>query len=177
MSDSITTETIDTVAALAEGGYKWGFSTDIEMDMAPKGLNEDIIRLISARKNEPEWLLEWRLKAYAAWLKMEEPDWAMLRHEPIDYQDLHYYAAPKKKAGPKSLDEVDPELLKTYAKLGIPLKEQAYLAGVEPEEGARPQVAVDAVFDSVSVATTFRSTLEKAGVIAKASTFSIRKFS
>eukprot|EP01037_Dinobryon_pediforme_P005330 gene5330-5383_t len=158
-------ETLDTVNAVTEGGYKWGFSTDIEMDMAPKGLNEDIIRLISARKNEPEWLLEWRLKAYAAWLKMEEPDWAMVHHEPIDYQDLHYYAAPKQKAGPKSLDEVDPELLKMYEKLGIPLKERAILAGVELPEGEAPQVAVDAVFDSVSVATTFRTTLAKSGVI------------
>jgi len=158
-------ETIDTVNALAEGGYKWGFSTEIEMDLAPKGLNEDIIRLISSRKNEPEWLLEWRLKSYAAWLAMEEPDWAMVKHPPIDYQDLHYYAAPKKKAGPKSLDEVDPELLKMYEKLGIPLKERAILAGVELPEGEAPQVAVDAVFDSVSVATTFRSTLAKSGVI------------
>ncbi len=165
MSDTIDNATIDTVAALAEGGYKWGFSTDIEMDMAPKGLNEDIIRLISARKNEPAWLLEWRLKSYAAWLKTEEPDWAMIKHDPIDYQDLHYYAAPKKKDGPKSLDEVDPELLKTYAKLGIPLKEQAYLAGVEPAEGERMPIAVDAVFDSVSVATTFREQLSKVGVI------------
>jgi Fe-S cluster assembly protein SufB len=135
------------------------------MDLAPKGLNEDIIRLISSRKNEPEWLLEWRLKSYAAWLTMEEPDWAMVKHPPIDYQDLHYYAAPKKKAGPKSLDEVDPELLKMYEKLGIPLKERAILAGVELPEGEAPQVAVDAVFDSVSVATTFRSTLAKSGVI------------
>ena len=158
-------ETLDTVASVIEGGYKWGFSTDIEMDMAPKGLNEDIIRLISARKNEPAWLLEWRLKAYAAWLKMEEPNWAMVHHEPIDYQDLHYYAAPKKKPGPKSLDEVDPELLAMYEKLGIPLKERAILAGVEPEEGARLPIAIDAVFDSVSVATTFRETLAKSGVI------------
>ena len=159
------TETLDTVAAVTEGGYKWGFSTDIEMDMAPKGLNEDIVRLISSRKAEPEWLLEWRLKAFAAWLKMEEPDWAKVHHPPIDYQDLHYYAAPKKKPGPKSLDEVDPELLAMYEKLGIPLKERAILAGVEPEEGERPPVAVDAVFDSVSVATTFRATLAKSGVI------------
>ena len=163
-------ETLDAVQSVTDGGYKWGFSTDIEMDLAPKGLNEDIIRLISARKNEPEWLLEWRLKAFALWLKMDEPDWAMLNHPPIDYQDLHYYAAPKKQAGPKSLDEVDPELLRTYEKLGIPLKEQAILAGVEgagdtPADGARPQVAMDAVFDSVSVATTFKSTLAKVGVI------------
>ncbi len=158
-------ETLDTVQAITEGGYKWGFSTDIEMDMAPKGLNEDIVRLISARKNEPEWLLEWRLKAFALWLKLDEPDWAKIHHPPIDYQDLHYYAAPKRKPGPKSLDEVDPELLAMYEKLGIPLKERAILAGVEPEEGERPPIAVDAVFDSVSVATTFRSTLAKSGVI------------
>ncbi len=162
---AVVAETLDTVNAATEGGYKWGFSTEIEMDLAPKGLNEDIIRLISSRKNEPEWLLEWRLKSYEAWLKMEEPDWAMLKHPPIDYQDLHYYAAPKKKAGPKSLDEVDPELLRTYEKLGIPLRERAILAGVEGAEDERPQVAMDAVFDSVSVATTFKSTLAKSGVI------------
>ncbi len=160
-------ETLDTVQSLTQSGYKWGFSTDIEMDMAPKGLNEDIIRLISARKDEPAWLLEWRLKAYAHWLTMEEPNWAGVTHAPIDYQDLHYYAAPKKKAGPKSLDEVDPELLAMYEKLGIPLKERAILAGVELPEGELPerQVAVDAVFDSVSVATTFKAALTKAGVI------------
>jgi len=160
-------ETLDTVQSLAASGYKWGFSTDIEMDMAPKGLNEDIIRLISARKDEPEWLLAWRLKAYAHWLTLEEPDWAGITHAPIDYQDLHYYAAPKKKPGPKSLDEVDSALLAMYEKLGIPLKERAILAGVELPEGELPerQVAVDAVFDSVSVATTFKATLTKAGVI------------
>ncbi len=158
-------ETLDAVQSVTEGGYKWGFSTDIEMDMAPKGLDEAIVRLISLRRNEPEWLLAWRLKAFAAWQKMEEPDWAMIHHPAIDYQDLHYYAAPKKKPGPASLDEVDPELLKMYEKLGIPLKERAILAGVELPEGEIPQVAVDAVFDSVSVATTFRSTLAKAGVI------------
>ncbi len=158
-------ETLDAVQAVTDGGYKWGFSTDIEMDMAPKGLNEDIIRLISARKEEPEWLLEWRLKSYAAWLKTEEPDWAKIQHPPIDYQDLHYYAAPKKKPGPKSLDEVDPELLRTYERLGIPLRERAILAGVEGAEDERPPIAIDAVFDSVSVATTFRSTLAKSGVI------------
>ncbi|MBN8908144.1 MAG: Fe-S cluster assembly protein SufB, partial [Rhodospirillales bacterium] len=162
------TETLDTVQSVTQSGYKWGFETDIEMDLAPKGLNEDIIRLISERKREPAWLLEWRLQAYAAWLKMEEPHWARVDHPKIDYQDLHYYAAPKKKQGPKSLDEVDPELLRTYEKLGIPLKERAILAGVDPgeaEEAARTPVAVDAVFDSVSVATTFRETLSKAGVI------------
>jgi Fe-S cluster assembly protein SufB len=159
------TETLDTVQSVTQSGYKWGFETAIEMDLAPKGLNEDIIRLISARKEEPEWLLEWRLKAYAAWLKMTEPHWARVDHPPIDYQDLHYYAAPKKKAGPRSLDEVDPELLRTYEKLGIPLKERALLAGVDPDTVRQTQVAVDAVFDSVSVATTFQETLRKAGVI------------
>src|SRR6204780_2566440 len=159
------TETLDTVQSVTQSGYKWGFETTIEMDFAPKGLNEDIIRLISVRKEEPEWMLDWRLKAYAAWLKMEEPQWARVDHPPIDYQDLHYYAAPKKKAGPKSLDEVDPELLKMYEKLGIPLKERAILAGVDPDSDENTQVAVDAVFDSVSVATTFQTTLRKAGVI------------
>jgi Fe-S cluster assembly protein SufB len=162
---SAVAETLDTLQSITDSPYKWGFSTDIEMDIAPKGLTEDTIRLISARKNEPEWLLEWRLKAFAAWLKMEEPTWARVEHPPIDYQDLHYYAAPKKKTGPKSLDEVDPELLRTYEKLGIPLKERAILAGVVPDENERPQVAVDAVFDSVSVATTFRESLGKVGVI------------
>ncbi|MBS0560146.1 MAG: Fe-S cluster assembly protein SufB [Proteobacteria bacterium] len=156
------TETIDTVNAVTGSGYKYGFETVLEMDLAPKGLSPDIIRLISERKQEPAWMLEWRLAAYEAWLKMREPEWAFVHHAPIDYQDLHYYAAPKKKTGPASLDEVDPELLKTYEKLGIPLKERAILAGVE---GAGSNVAVDAVFDSVSVATTFRETLSKAGVI------------
>ena len=114
------TETLDTVQALTQSGYKWGFETIIEMDLAPKGLNEDIIRLISARKEEPSWMLDWRLKAYAAWLKMDTPQWARVGYPPIDYQDVHYYAAPKKKPGPKSLDEVDPELLAMYEKLGIP---------------------------------------------------------
>ncbi len=158
-------ETLDTVQSVTQSGYKWGFSTDIEMDLAPKGLNEDTIRLISARKQEPDWLLEWRLKAFAAWQTMTEPHWAKVHHAPIDYQDLHYYAAPKKKPGPRSLDEVDPELLAMYEKLGIPLKERAILAGVEGAGDERPQVAVDAVFDSVSVATTFRESLAKVGVI------------
>ena len=156
------TETIDTVHAVTGSGYKYGFETVLEMDLAPKGLSPDIIRLISERKQEPAWMLEWRLAAYAAWLKMREPEWAFVQHAPIDYQDLHYYAAPRKKTGPASLDEVDPELLRTYEKLGIPLKERAILAGVE---GAGSNVAVDAVFDSVSVATTFRETLSKSGVI------------
>src|SRR6201991_4524629 len=158
-------ETLETVQSVTQSGYKWGFETTIEMDFAPKGLNEDIIRLISARKEEPEWMLEWRLKAYAAWLQMEEPHWARVDHPPIDYQDLHYYAAPKKKSGPKSLDEVDPELLATYEKLGIPLKERAILAGVEVGDSEATQVAVDAVFDSVSVATTFQKSLREAGVV------------
>jgi Fe-S cluster assembly protein SufB len=160
-------ETLDVVQSATQSAYKWGFETDIEMDLAPKGLNEDTIRLISARKAEPAWLLEWRLKAYTAWLKMEEPHWARVAHPKIDFQDAHYYAAPKKKPGPRSLDEVDPELLRTYEKLGIPLKERAILAGVEGAEEAEPRrdIAVDAVFDSVSVATTFRASLSKAGVI------------
>ena len=163
---SAATQTLDTVQSVTQSGYKWGWETEIEMDLAPKGLNEDIIRLISSRKEEPAWLLEWRLKAFAGWQQMTEPHWARVEHAPIDYQDLHYYAAPKRKPGPKSLDEVDPELLRTYEKLGIPLKERAILAGVDPAsiEGGS-QVAVDAVFDSVSVATTFRETLKKAGVI------------
>ncbi|HEX3348565.1 MAG TPA: Fe-S cluster assembly protein SufB [Acetobacteraceae bacterium] len=158
-------ETLETVESVTGSGYKWGFITDIEMDVAPKGLNEDTIRLISARKEEPAWLLEWRLQAYAAWLKTREPKWASVEHPPIDYQDIHYYAAPKQKAGPKSLDEVDPELLATYEKLGIPLRERAILAGVEGVDEPRSNIAVDAVFDSVSVATTFRKTLADAGVI------------
>ncbi len=136
--------------------YKYGFVTDIDADTAPKGLNADIIRLISSKKGEPEWLLEWRLKAFEFWQKMEEPTWAKLTYDKIDYQDLYYYSAPKQKVAPKSLDEVDPELLDTYAKLGIPLKEQEVLAGV---------VAVDAVFDSVSVATTYRAKLAEKGII------------
>ncbi|MGL4727193.1 MAG: Fe-S cluster assembly protein SufB, partial [Bosea sp. (in: a-proteobacteria)] len=154
-------ETIDQVKAIDVDQYKWGFSTEIEMDLAPKGLNEDIIRLISAKKNEPEWMLEWRLDAYRRWLTMREPTWARVEYPQIDFQDLHYYAAPKSQSGPKSLDEVDPELLKTYAKLGIPLREQEVLAGVEPQN----RVAVDAVFDSISVVTTFKEELKKAGVI------------
>lgn len=140
--------------------YKYGFETEIEMEYAPLGVNEEIVRLISAKKDEPEWMTQWRLKALAVWKGMVEPDWGMLNIEPIDYQSIHYYAAPKGTTNkPKSLDEIDPALLKTYNKLGIPLKEQEILAGVS--EG----VAVDAVFDSVSVATTFREKLAEAGVI------------
>jgi Fe-S cluster assembly protein SufB len=159
-----TLETAEQVRAVTEQKYKYGFFTDIESDTAPKGLSEDIVRFISARKNEPEWLLEWRLKAYRHWLTMEEPSWAKLGYPAIDYQDAYYYSAPKVASKPKNLDEVDPELLKTYAKLGIPLKEQAILAGVEGA-GDSPSIAVDAVFDSVSVATTFKKKLEEKGII------------
>jgi Fe-S cluster assembly protein SufB len=141
--------------------YEWGFSSDIEQEFAPKGLNEDTVRFISGKKGEPEWMLEWRLKAYRAWLTMEEVDWAKLDIPAIDYQDAYYYAAPKPRPKIGSLDEVDPEILRVYEKLGIPIEEQKVLAGVE---GAR-KVAVDAVFDSVSVATTFREELKAAGVI------------
>jgi Fe-S cluster assembly protein SufB len=167
-------ETIEKVRAIDVDKYKYGFVTDIESDLAPKGLNEDIVRFISAKKNEPEWMTEWRLQAYRRWLTLEEPKWARVRYPLFDYQDLYYYAAPKRKDTLTSLDEVDPEILATYEKLGIPLKEQEILAGVrapgEPsaideEAVARGRVAVDAVFDSVSVATTFQKELKKAGVI------------
>src|ERR1700674_3492036 len=158
-------ETVERVRSIDVDQYKYGFVTDIESDKAPKGLSEDIVRFISARKNEPEWMLEWRLKAYRNWLTMREPTWARVSYGPIDYQDLYYYSAPKKKVGPKSLDEIDPEILKTYEKLGIPLREQEVLLGVERPDGTRARVAVDAVFDSVSVATTFQEELAKAGVL------------
>ena len=162
--DGVDRETIETVQAMA-GKYKYGWETEIETEYAPKGLSEDIVRLISEKNGEPEWLLDWRLAAYRRWLKMEEPRWAMLNYPEIDYQDQYYYAKPKSMAKePKSLDEVDPKLLATYAKLGIPLKEQMLLAGVEGEAEPR-KVAVDAVFDSVSVGTTFKAELAKAGVI------------
>ena len=159
-----TERTTQTVKDLET--YKYGFETDIESDLAPKGLNEDIIRFISERKSEPEWLLEWRLKAYRRWLTMEEPTWANVTYPTPDFQDAHYYAAPRLKEGPKSLDEVDPELLKTYEKLGIPLKEQEVLAGV----------AVDAVFDSVSVATTYKKRLEDLGVIFCSISEAVQRF-
>jgi Fe-S cluster assembly protein SufB len=152
-------ETIRAVEALE--AYEHGFVTDIEQEFAPKGLNADIVRFISEKKGEPEWMLQWRLEAFERWLAMEEPNWAKVSFPKIDYQDAYYYAAPKTKDGPKSLDEVDPELLAVYAKLGIPLGEQAVLAGVE---GA-PRYAVDAVFDSVSVVTTFKKELASVGVI------------
>src|SRR5271165_2709355 len=153
-------ETVDAVESIDVDAYKYGFFTDIESDKAPKGLSEEIVRFISAKKNEPEWLTEWRLAAYRRWLAMDEPRWARVEHPPIDYQDLYYYSAPKSTPGPASLEDVDPELLRTYEKLGIPLREQEILAGVETRK-----VAVDAVFDSVSVATTFKEELAKAGVI------------
>jgi len=149
-------ESTQTIETFANQEYKWGFVTDIAADTIPRGLNEDVIRLISAKKEEPEWLLEWRLKAYRHWLTLKEPTWANVHYPKIDYNDIIYYSSPKnQKDGPKSLDDVDPELLKTYAKLGIPLQEQAILAGV----------AVDAVFDSVSVATTFKGKLKDMGII------------
>ncbi|HTU01210.1 MAG TPA: hypothetical protein VMG58_05315, partial [Candidatus Sulfotelmatobacter sp.] len=147
----------DTIEALANQEYKYGFETEIEADAAPRGLNEDIIRLISAKKQEPAWLLDWRLKAYRHWASLEAtegaPTWANVKYPPIDYQDIIYYSAPKPKL--KSLDEVDPELLRTFEKLGVPLQERKQLAGV----------AVDAVFDSVSVATTFKEKLKELGII------------
>ena len=155
-STKVLSDEIKEIEQKLSQDYKYGFVTEIDQETIPPGLNEDIIKIISSKKNEPKWLLDWRLKAFKQWGKMTEPNWSMLEHEPIDYQKISYYSAPKdKKDGPKSLDEVDPELLKTYDKLGIPLEEQKMLAGV----------AVDAVFDSVSVTTTFKEELEKAGVI------------
>ncbi len=168
VKEGVDQETVDAVRSVGER-YKYGFSSDIETEYAPKGLNEDIVRLISEKNNEPEWLLEWRLEAYRRWVQLEEPTWAMVDYPKIDFQDQYYYARPSSmKVKPKSLDEVDPKLLATYEKLGIPLKEQMILAGVEgaedmPAEGRK--VAVDAVFDSVSVGTTFKEELKKAGVI------------
>ncbi len=171
-------ETVDRVRQIDVDQYKYGFVTDIESEKAPKGLNEDTVRFISAKKNEPQWMLDWRLEAFRRWQTMKEPTWARVSYPKIDYQDAYYYAAPKAFKAPKSLADVDPELLRTYEKLGIPLKEQEILAGVrkqgEPStldgdmlEGMRSsgRVAVDAVFDSVSVATTFKEELKRAGVI------------
>ena len=176
-------ETVERVRRLDVDQYKYGFVTDIESDKAPKGLSEDIVRFISAKKNEPEWMLEWRLDAYRRWLTMREPLWARVHYGPIDYQDLYYYSAPKKKDGPKSLDEIDPEILKTYDKLGIPLREREALLGVQRPagedegEGATGygRVAVDAVFNSVSVATTFQAELAKAGVLFMPISEALRK--
>jgi len=155
-STKVLSDEIKEIEQKLSQDYKYGFVTEIDQETIAPGLNENIIKIISAKKNEPKWLLDWRLKSFDKWKKMSEPDWSMLKYDPIDYQKISYYSAPKdKKDGPKSLDEIDPELLKTYNKLGIPLEEQKMLSGV----------AVDAVFDSVSVATTFKEELEKAGVI------------
>ena len=153
-------ETVDTVKLIDVDQYKYGFVTDIESDKAPKGLSEDTVRFISAKKNEPGWLLDWRLDAYRRWLTMPRPEWARVDYPEIDYQELYFYSAPKSTTGPKSIDDVDPELLRVYEKLGIPLREQEILAGVQTSK-----IAVDAVFDSVSVVTTFKEELKKAGVI------------
>src|SRR5579864_4598916 len=171
-------ETVEKVRLIDVDQYKYGFETPIESDKAPKGLSEDTVRFISAKKGEPPWMLEWRLEAYRHWLTMREPRWARVDYPAIDYQDIYYYAAPKRTVAPKSLDEIDPEILKTYEKLGIPLREQELLAGVvrqdtsqdadgkgSGEDGSARRVAVDAVFDSVSVATTFKQELKKAGVV------------
>jgi Fe-S cluster assembly protein SufB len=147
--------TLERIASLAGEGYKHGFFTDIESEQAPPGLNQDTVRFISAKKTEPQWLLEWRLQAFRHWQKMEQPHWAKLLIASIDYQAATYYSAPKRTVTPKSLDEVDPELLRTYEKLGIPLQEQQRFQ----------RIAVDAVFDSVSVATTFKTQLAKLGII------------
>jgi Fe-S cluster assembly protein SufB len=164
-------ETIDRVRSIDIDQYKYGFETVIEMEKSEKGISEDVIRFISARKNEPEWMLEWRLDAYKRWLTMKEPEWARVEYDRVDYNDIYYYAAPKRK-GPESLDEIDPEILKTYEKLGIPLREVEALEGIAPER----RVAVDAVFDSVSVATTFKKELEKAGVIFMPISEAIREY-
>jgi len=153
-------QTVDTVKTLDVDAYKYGFATEIESEKAPKGLNDDIVRFISARKKEPDWLTQWRLDAFKRWRTLEEPRWARVYYPKIDYQDLYYYSAPKGTEGPRTLADVDPELLRTYEKLGIPLSEQEILAGVQER-----RVAVDAVFDSVSVVTTFKDELAKAGVI------------
>ena len=164
VKDGVDADTVEAVRALSST-YKYGWNTEIEMEYAPKGLSEDIVRLISSKNSEPEWMLDWRLSAYRRWLELKEPNWAMVDYPSIDFQDQYYYARPKSMVEkPKSLDDVDPKLLETYKKLGIPLKEQALLAGVEAPEGER-KVAVDAVFDSVSVGTTFQAELKKAGVI------------
>ena len=188
MNDALKNETVEQVRASQEEAiekdraareaaksletYEFGFHSDIEQELAPKGLSEDVIRFISAKKEEPEWMLEWRLKAYRHWLTLTPPDWAKLNIPPIDYQDAYYYAAPKKKPKLESLDELDPEIKSVYDKLGIPIEEQKVLAGVE---GAR-KVAVDAVFDSVSVATTFRKELEEAGVIFRSISEAIKEY-
>ncbi len=169
VKDGVDAETVEAVRSVGDK-YKYGFETDIEMEFAPIGLNEDIVRLISEKNGEPEWMTDWRLDAFARWKKMKEPEWAMVDYPKIDFQDIYYYAQPASMAvdKPRSLDDVDPELLRTYEKLGIPLKEQAILAGVEGAENYDPsqrKVAVDAVFDSVSLGTTFKEELGRAGVL------------
>ncbi len=165
-NEGIEEETIEVVKNLTSA-YEAGFETKIETEYAPKGLSEEIVELISKKNDEPAWMLEWRLNAYRRWLKLKQPNWAKLNLDPIDYQDIYYYAKPESmKVKPKSLDEVDPKLLETYEKLGIPLKEQKILAGVEDTTvNGQRKIAVDAVFDSVSIGTTFREELEEAGVI------------
>ncbi|WP_417413207.1 Fe-S cluster assembly protein SufB [Hoeflea sp.] len=164
-------ETIDQVRQIDVDQYKYGFETVIESDTAPKGLTEDTIRMISAKKNEPEWMLAWRLDAFKRWLTLEEPTWARVDYPKIDFQDIHYYSAPKSTAGPTSIDDVDPELLRVYEKLGIPLREQEILAGVQ-----KSKIAVDAVFDSVSVVTTFKKELSEAGVIFMSISEAMREY-
>jgi len=171
LKENIDRETVDSVLALDVDKYKYGFSSDIESDMAPKGLSEDIVRFISAKKNEPQWMLDWRLDAYSRWLTMEEPTWAKVHYPKLDFQDMYFYAAPKTTPAPTSLDQVDPALLAMYDKLGIPLREREILAGVE-----RPNVAVDAVMDSVSVVTTFREELSKVGIIFCSISEAIREY-
>src|ERR1700689_1606087 len=166
-------ETVDQVRRIDVDQYKYGFETLIESDKAPKGLSEDTVRFISAKKNEPEWMLAWRLDAYRRWLTMHEPKWAKVEYGPIDYQDIYYYSAPKK--GPKSLDEIDPEILATYDKLGIPLREREALLGIEPAEGEPPRGAAGAVLDSVPVATPFQAELAKAGVLFMPISEALRK--
>jgi Fe-S cluster assembly protein SufB len=171
LKDNIDHDTVNKVLALEVDKYKYGFETAIESDRAPIGLSEDTIRFISAKKNEPEWMLEWRLEAYRRWLTMDEPTWAKVKYPKIDFQDMYYYSAPKSASKPKSLAEVDPALLEMYEKLGVPLKERELLAGVE-----QPKVAVDAVIDSVSVATTFREELNKMGIIFCSISEAIREY-
>jgi Fe-S cluster assembly protein SufB len=167
-------ETVDRVRRIDVDQYRYGFETLIESEKAPKGLTEDTVRFISAKKHEPAWMLEWRLEAYRRWQTMTEPTWARVKYPKIDYQDIHYYAAPKPKKQVASLDEIDPEILKTYEKLGIPLREVEVMEGVvRPESGRK--IAVDAVFDSVSVATTFKEELRKAGVIFRPNSEAIRE--
>ncbi|AWN42405.1 Fe-S cluster assembly protein SufB [Methylobacterium durans] len=164
-------DTVDRVRAIDVDQYKYGFETTIEMEKSEKGISEDVIRFISAKKNEPAWMLEWRLDAYKRWQTMKEPDWARVSYDKIDYNDIYYYAAPKRQAA-QSLDEIDPEILATYEKLGIPLREVEVLEGIAPER----RVAVDAVFDSVSVATTFKAELQKAGVIFMPISEAVREY-